>query len=712
MRYNTKFDPVQTEGLGEIAEMGIELSGKAFRSLIDAIYSRKIEAPIRELSTNCLDSHTEAGIIQPFDIHLPTMMEPTFYVRDYGISMTDEFVRTRFKNLFDSTKDGAKSADVTAFDPNKTVGSWGLGSKSPFAYIDTLTLTCWLDAEIRIYSIFIGENGRPCVAGVHTGPTTESDGLKVEFAVKPSDIEEFEEAAIRVFKGFNLLPNGLPTQVLAEVQTEPRYTGSFFKTFDTNYLGAGFFARQGCVIYPIDLDRIDTDTTGFGNIGQSVVIDFPIGSIEYTNSREFLAYTEETVAALTARFIEFRDELSSQINTTFAGIKNRFQRAHMAGSNDLFSLKRFAFLADADKDRREIANVFDQFLPRNKKYEDGQADSAIDTSGERVRQTLYTFAGSGFPQQVGMIWLDETTKMGSRKTRGINDRVASWLSTNKLQYAYIFEKLPPLEVLRRAGFPPITRLSAIPVLPQPVRDPASYGGGFVRFKLGADEIAEDQIAADALFVLVNRGNWLDPSGTGLLRRSERDLIEQAGQILGRQIIQINTRSNEASERWGDHPKAYGLFDNMIDELTDEQVKAVVAKMNYRRFHQTDLHDVAYNLRGVDLLDGTVFETLKRFLHFNHDNKNSALLDVLSSVIDDPDNTKLHQIIERGRALGLEMLAPPFTTTHRVTRYRTGTYPLESHLTPKNTDRFIHLCMNNSFDKEDYAYLIKEISACR
>ena len=231
---------------------------------------RKVEAPVRELSTNALHSHIEAGIIKPFDIHLPTILDPTFSIRDYGISMTHQFVTTRFNTLFDSTKDGAKEADAAKFDPNGTVGSWGLGSKSQFAYTDACTLTCWLDGEVRIYTIFIGDEGKLKVAPVHAGPSNEPQGVKIEFAVKPADIEEFEEAAARVFKGFNTLPNGLPTKIVNEVSKKPRHIGSFFKCFDSDYLGRGFFARQGCVIYPIDLEKIATDTTGFNGLGQTI----------------------------------------------------------------------------------------------------------------------------------------------------------------------------------------------------------------------------------------------------------------------------------------------------------------------------------------------------------------------------------------------------------------------------------------------------------
>ena len=118
MQYGHKFAAVESEGLGETKGFTIAASGKAFRSLIDSIYSRKIEAPIRELATNAFDGHLAVGKIEPFDVHLPTILDPTFWVRDYGCSMTHEMVMNRYTTLFDSTKDGQRDDDAAVVAPN------------------------------------------------------------------------------------------------------------------------------------------------------------------------------------------------------------------------------------------------------------------------------------------------------------------------------------------------------------------------------------------------------------------------------------------------------------------------------------------------------------------------------------------------------------------------------------------------------------------
>lgn len=57
----------------------IKNSGTAFEILSSGLYSNKIKAIVRELGCNAYDSHVAAGHPEkPFDVHIPTMLSPTF----------------------------------------------------------------------------------------------------------------------------------------------------------------------------------------------------------------------------------------------------------------------------------------------------------------------------------------------------------------------------------------------------------------------------------------------------------------------------------------------------------------------------------------------------------------------------------------------------------------------------------------------------------
>ena len=108
----------------------INASSKAFKILSSGLYQNKIRAIVRELSTNALDAHIEAKNSDPFVVHLPTSFEPFFSIQDFGTGLSEEDVLNLYTSYFSSTK--TSSDDY--------IGALGLGSKSPFSYVDSFTI--------------------------------------------------------------------------------------------------------------------------------------------------------------------------------------------------------------------------------------------------------------------------------------------------------------------------------------------------------------------------------------------------------------------------------------------------------------------------------------------------------------------------------------------------------------------------------------------
>lgn len=100
--------------------------------LADRIYTNKPLAVVREYCCNAHDSHVMAGTTdKPFNVHLPTMLEPWFSVRDYGTGLCEEDVRGVFSGIGISTKR----------DSNEVIGCWGVGTLSAFSVADSFTVT-------------------------------------------------------------------------------------------------------------------------------------------------------------------------------------------------------------------------------------------------------------------------------------------------------------------------------------------------------------------------------------------------------------------------------------------------------------------------------------------------------------------------------------------------------------------------------------------
>lgn len=161
---------LEVQGNVSTKKMTIAANAVAFRALIDGMYADKIGSIMRELWTNAWDAQVEAGLTdKPFEVRLPTSLNPSFHVRDFGVSMPHDIVMEVFTTMFESTKR----------ESNAVAGKFGVGSKSPFAYTDAYTVTCFLDGEVRIYSVHIGSDGSPEVALMQRGETEEPNGLMV-----------------------------------------------------------------------------------------------------------------------------------------------------------------------------------------------------------------------------------------------------------------------------------------------------------------------------------------------------------------------------------------------------------------------------------------------------------------------------------------------------------------------------------------------------
>jgi len=181
-------------GTSEERVFNIAGTAKAFKILSDGLYSDKIGAVIRELSCNAKDAHVDAGKGDvPFEIHLPNSLEPWFAVTDFGIGLCHDDIMHLYSTYFESTKT----------DSNEVTGCLGLGSKSPFAYVDAFTVEARWNGKMTLYSCFYNEQGIPSIT-VMAEPfdTDEVNGLTIKMPVKEQDMREFgrkAEASLRRF---------------------------------------------------------------------------------------------------------------------------------------------------------------------------------------------------------------------------------------------------------------------------------------------------------------------------------------------------------------------------------------------------------------------------------------------------------------------------------------------------------------------------------
>lgn len=296
----------------------IKTSAKALSILSSGVYANKIRAVIREICCNAVDSHVAAGNKStPFDLHLPTRLEPWFAVRDYGVGMSVDEVEVIYTTYFESTKTNS----------NDFIGALGLGSKSPFAYTDNFAVTAVKDGVRCVYVAFIDDSGFPSITQTILEKTTDQNGVEVKFSVNAeSDFGSFKYEAASILTHFELRPVvNVDSFTVSEVKYETKNIVPNVHVMGGN---SSSTAIMGNICYPISVPGSDTT---LGNLSSllscGLEIHFGIGELDFQASREGLSYVPLTMSAIRGKLVELNDKLTSIIAAEADTIPNLWDRA-------------------------------------------------------------------------------------------------------------------------------------------------------------------------------------------------------------------------------------------------------------------------------------------------------------------------------------------------------------------------------------------------
>jgi len=281
---------VAVNGQFETSDFSIGDVGFIVDLLADKIYTDKPLAVVREYCCNAHDSHVMAGTTdKPFNVHLPTMLEPWFSVRDYGTGLCEEDVRGVFSGIGISTKR----------DSNEVIGCFGVGTLSAFSVADSFTVTSFFNGIKTVYSCYRNDKRQPVVARLASSPTDEPNGLEVNVSIN-SKVCEFEDAASQVFKFWEgTTPNINISYVLVN-SDEYAFKGEDFGL--CNSYGS-MYAVQGNIAYKIPYNLDEFDCHGY--------LKFELGELEFDTARENLSITDKVQQKLKEKFASVRSKLNS-----------------------------------------------------------------------------------------------------------------------------------------------------------------------------------------------------------------------------------------------------------------------------------------------------------------------------------------------------------------------------------------------------------------
>lgn len=290
----------------------LKAGSKIFRLLSDSLYSNKVKAVIRELSTNAYDAHIAANNPNPFDVHLPSNMEPWFSIRDYGTGLSEKDIFEIYTKYGESTKDNS----------DDFVGCLGLGSKSPFCIPgnDSFSVTSYFNGVKYDYTAYINEEGIPQIALIDSEKTTQSNGLEVRFGVDKALTSQFHYEAPKVYKWFPVKPKitGYNITIVdivhgdisgqIQLPSGKLVKWSVIKNETSHVL-------MGNVPYPLSYNWTKSEHQRLMSYGINLLLEVPIGFCNFTVSREALEYNDVTVKNLELVLDEVYSTMSMQIQT-------------------------------------------------------------------------------------------------------------------------------------------------------------------------------------------------------------------------------------------------------------------------------------------------------------------------------------------------------------------------------------------------------------
>ena len=294
-----KIDSCKSDSIVEQKSFNIIANDKMFGILSSKIYTDKILAVIRQLSTNAYDAQVLAkNLCKPFQVRLPDMQNRQFYVRDFGHGLSQEQIYKLYTTYGYSDKS----------ESNEYIGCLGLGSKSPFAVVESFVVTSYQNKEKKVYTCFL-DNGVPKICKFDECSTEQEDGLKVSFEVERNSVYRFNNKAKQFYSWFIMKP-----KIFSKIIDTIVDRLTLFRN-DVAYFGG---IRQisiwmGGVEYQSDYNKILFMATDkkfqnyevLENISGKFVLKCQIGQFDISVSRQSIQITEQNVKKIIDKLVCF-----------------------------------------------------------------------------------------------------------------------------------------------------------------------------------------------------------------------------------------------------------------------------------------------------------------------------------------------------------------------------------------------------------------------
>lgn len=336
-------------------------------AMLRNMYSEPILAVVREYLSNAVDAHVQTGCLdRAIAVHLPTVLEPYFAVRDFGGGLDRDSTE---KLLY-----GYGASGEHKRTSNDQIGGFGIGCKCGFAVAEAFTYTIWHGGKKAVWNCFLDERDVGKANLVSDTPSDEPAGIEVRIPMAISDwstkrqVQRALESVVPFLKVPVKLTHGAGEYTLPE-RPKPLLQMDAVCSIDGKdseikfsfYSGAGVMRSVsgpaimvGSTLYEVNRDqakdafeKLDAKRNTVAKLMQSLVIHVPIGMVQLAPSRESLQYSAWTRGVLKRLFDtfasdEFQKALMKKLSEEMAGLSlrdqwNRYQLTGVRGTAPLMT---------------------------------------------------------------------------------------------------------------------------------------------------------------------------------------------------------------------------------------------------------------------------------------------------------------------------------------------------------------------------------------
>lgn len=315
---------VETKGGDDFKRTNFRFSqesmGHVFKSV--TTYSNPVGSVVREITSNCFDSHKRAGVDRDVEIEIirGNKLEGTqdrIKFKDFGTGLSENKIRDIF------TVVGASDKRLD----NVEIGGFGLGAKSPFGYIrdydylNSFEVDTWYEGKHTKFALSETNDG-PQMIEMFSSDSDRTNGTTVTIPIANYDLSKFKK---EIKKQLVYFDNIKYVNCGVEENDYRVFKGNHFIYRDDIQPHNEMHVCYGKVAYPLNFSEIGLTNNysyRYKNREYSAPIGlyFDIGEIDITPKREALLYNDKTVEAIKEKIELAREELQNHYDSQFDNV--------------------------------------------------------------------------------------------------------------------------------------------------------------------------------------------------------------------------------------------------------------------------------------------------------------------------------------------------------------------------------------------------------